>query len=156
MTSLITRAHQHRHDLRRRQRARQRRIDWMKEHGPCCKCGSWDHLELDHVISTGMSEKARASQRLWNWSEPHRQAELAKCQVLCRSCHRKKTGLELRKYEHGLNFYQRHGCRCLICRGAAALMRRQHRLRHGLPCRLAVNCRAPGKSQVKGCGVMVV
>jgi 5-methylcytosine-specific restriction endonuclease McrA len=156
MPSLSRLNHQRRHDQRRRHRARLRHIAWLQQHGPCCQCGSWDHLELDHVIRTRLGDKSKPSQDLWAWAEPRRQAELTKCQVLCRSCHRKKTGLELRKYEHGLNFYQRHGCRCLICRGAAALMRRQHRLRHGLPCRLAVNCRAPGKSQVKGCGVMVV
>ncbi len=72
---------------------------------------------------------------MWDWSSERRDAELAKCQVLCRSCHRKKTALENRKFDHGLNLYERHGCRCPICKAASAAKKRQQRKRKS--CKIA-------------------
>ncbi len=114
---------------RRRARARLAHLQWLKDHGPCCLCQSWDHLEIDHVIPTGLGRKYRISQALWLWSKSRRDLELSKCQILCRSCHRIKTSKDLRKFEHGLNLYDRHGCRCSICKAAMAKSKREYRAR---------------------------
>jgi len=64
----------------------QRRIEWFNANGPCVDCGSWEHLELDHVDA---SEKV--SHRIWSWSQERREAELVKCVIRCFPCHREKT-----------------------------------------------------------------
>jgi 5-methylcytosine-specific restriction endonuclease McrA len=62
-----------------------RRAAWLKEHGPC-RCGSWEQLEVDHI-----DPAQKVDHRLWSWSKERRDAELAKCQVLCHTCHLDKT-----------------------------------------------------------------
>ena len=65
-----------------------RRKDWIEANGPCAKCGSWDRLEVDHI-----DPSTKVSHNVWGWSETRRLEELAKCQVLCYSCHKEKTRL---------------------------------------------------------------
>lgn len=55
---------------------------WLKENGPCKTCGSTENLQVDHLDSS-----RKTSHRIWSWSETRRIEELAKCQVLCKSCH---------------------------------------------------------------------
>lgn len=43
-------------------------------------------LQLDHIDAA-----QKVTHNIWAWSEVKRDLELKKCQVLCRSCHRKKT-----------------------------------------------------------------
>lgn len=118
---------------RRRARANLRlkgkllREQYIKEHGPCCKCGLWNKLEFDHITRHGLGVKR--SRDMWIWGTAKRNAELVKCQILCRLCHRMKSSLEQRKYDHGLNFYERHGCRCDICKEANASKKREVRRR---------------------------
>ncbi len=52
----------------------------------CVECGSIENLELDHINSS-----TKVSHNIWSWSEERRDVELAKCQVLCHDCHKKKT-----------------------------------------------------------------
>lgn len=68
----------------------QRRREWLEANGPCCKCGSSDRLEVDHIDPSQKQINPRA---LWSLSpqNPRRIAELAKCQVLCHECHKEKT-----------------------------------------------------------------
>ena len=70
-----------------------RRSAWIKEHGPCARCNSWDDLEVDHIDP---ATKLYPPAALWGMSplNPKRIAELAKCQVLCCDCHTAKTILE--------------------------------------------------------------
>jgi 5-methylcytosine-specific restriction endonuclease McrA len=78
----------------------------------CVQCGSTDRLEVDH-----RDPEQKVSHRIWSWSEKRREAELAKCQILCYDCHLKKT-VETRpiKADHGsYQMYHRWGCRCAIC-----------------------------------------
>jgi len=91
-----------------------RRKKWLAENGPCVKCGSWRELEVDHI-----DPKTKTMHRLWTYSEARRIAELAKCQILCRSCHKKKTFVDFGWGKHGATRY-RCGCRCDICRAAHA------------------------------------
>jgi hypothetical protein len=65
---------------------RRRREAWLAANGPCRRCGSSERLEVDHVDPT-----AKTSHRIWSWSAERREAELRKCQVLCRACHKEKT-----------------------------------------------------------------
>lgn len=97
-------------EYQRRWKAK-RRADFFKDKA-CAKCGSSERLELDHV-----DPKLKVSHSIWSWSEPKRAAELAKCQVLCHSCHWQKTLLSIPKTDHGRgSMYQRHKCRCDLCR----------------------------------------
>lgn len=67
--------------------AKKHRQEWIAENGPCRFCGSWDRLEVDHIDPT-----QKVTHAVWSWAPERRDAELAKCQVLCRACHSKKTG----------------------------------------------------------------
>lgn len=72
-----------------------RRVKWFEENGPCACCGSWEHLELDHVDRT-----TKVHHAVWTWSEQRRAEELLKCQPLCYSCHKKKSVKEC--FEDGI------------------------------------------------------
>ena len=81
--------------------------------GKCCaKCTSTDRLELDHIQRAG-----KVTHRIWSWSRPRRETELAKCQVLCHGCHREKTIAENTKpLVHGTRCgYRQKRCRCVDC-----------------------------------------
>jgi len=93
---------------------RKRRQAWIISNGPCIKCGSWENLEIDHK-----DPKQKISHNIWSWSQERREAELVKCQVLCRNCHIKKTIEEnYRPIKHGTHNAYANGCRCSICRQA--------------------------------------
>lgn len=104
-----------------------RREAWLRQHGPCVRCGSSERLEVDHV-----DPEQKVSHRIWSWSKPRMEAELAKCQVLCRPCHVEKTHRQQwGGIQHGrIATYQR-GCRCDECRGVNAARVRAQRRRPG-------------------------
>lgn len=66
----------------------QRRTDWILANGPCQICGSWDNLEVDHIDA---SQKELNPSAIWSRRQEIREAELAKCQVLCNPCHIAKS-----------------------------------------------------------------
>ncbi len=86
-----------------------RRQDWLAANGPCVRCGTSDDLQVDHIDPT-----QKVSHRIWSWAIARLNAELAKCQVLCHSCHHKKTGEQNGWGKHGSAGYLR-GCRCELC-----------------------------------------
>lgn len=91
-----------------------RRKSWISENGPCQVCGSWDSLEIDHIDPT---QKEYKISTIWSRSKEVRDKELAKCQVLCKSCHLKKTLAERPQPKHGtVNMYDDHKCRCEECK----------------------------------------
>jgi 5-methylcytosine-specific restriction endonuclease McrA len=96
---------------------RNRRQEWVNEHGPCVKCGSTHNLEIDHIDPT---LKTLDPSRLWSLSltNPIRIAELEKCQVLCEQCHLEKTKEQFKTKEHGRQMYEKYGCRCDVCKAA--------------------------------------
>lgn len=121
-----------------RERLKNIRDIWFEKNGPCVNCGSREKLELDHKNRTD-----KISHRIWSWSEQRRSEELAKCQVLCRDCHKEKTYKELSilftkplsELKHGSsNAYNVRGCRCDRCK--------QYRRNRHLRSRLAASAAA--------------
>jgi hypothetical protein len=96
-----------------------RRREWME--GKSCEwCRSSERLEIDHI-----DPELKASNRIWSWSKPRRDAELAKCRVLCYSCHKKRH-----QCGHGTRRrYSVLGCRCVECRAANTRAKRDYRER---------------------------
>lgn len=105
-----------------------RRADWIRNNGPCKRCGSWDNLEIDHI-----DRNIKISHRIWSWTEARRLNELAKCQVLCEKCHLVKSrefGDLPPERRHGTYPMYRHsGCRCDPCRKAGSEYAKQLKLR---------------------------
>lgn len=59
----------------------------------CVQCDSTDRLELDHI-----DRQVKVSHNIWSWSRERREAEIAKCQVLCHDCHREKTNGQIHEW----------------------------------------------------------
>ena len=105
-----------------------RRDAWLKEHGPCVDCGSWENLQVDHI-----DPKQKVSHRVWSWSQQRRDEELSKCVVRCQSDHQKKTTAESYPVrEHGtITMYDNGKCRCMLCRKVSAEYKRKWRIKAG-------------------------
>jgi hypothetical protein len=97
-----------------KRRARERRTEALNLlGGSCVRCGSTEALEFDHVdpatksfeISKGGLKASRARFL----------AEVAKCQLLCRTHHRQKSAAE-RAVEHGSGVSGRRNCYCEKCK----------------------------------------
>lgn len=64
---------------------RRRRASFLA--GKSCEhCGSIDHLEIHHL-----DPSLKITHSVWSWAKPRREAELAKCAVLCHDCHAEET-----------------------------------------------------------------
>lgn len=100
-----------------RQRYHARRAAAIAElGGRCVRCGSTEKLELDHIDRATKSLDLGHS---WSVSETRYRAELAKCQVLCRNCHKAKTSSEM-GVEHGGGASGKRNCSCAPCRARKA------------------------------------
>ena len=98
---------------------RSRRSQWIHESGPCRHCGTWDLLEVDHI---NPSLKTMEASNIWSRTKEVRDKELTNCQVLCKSCHLKKTLSERKKPQHGTaHMYSKHKCRCEPCKNAYSI-----------------------------------
>src|ERR1700738_5295764 len=63
-----------------------RRAHYIEQHGgKCVKCGSTNKLEFDHK-----DPRDKVSHKIWSWKIDRIEAELAKCQLLCITCHHGK------------------------------------------------------------------
>jgi 5-methylcytosine-specific restriction endonuclease McrA len=82
----------------------------------CVRCGSTEQLELDHIdpSTKDATLKALHTAAFWSWSMKRIEAEIAKCQVLCRDCHEKKTMTDMGHTGHSRRGYAK-GCRCTVC-----------------------------------------
>lgn len=93
--------------------------------GMCKLCGAVDNLEFDHIDP---QTKVESISKLWSHAKEIIEAELAKCQLLCKSCHLSKSLATLPKLEHGtVGMYERHKCRCDVCRRFYAQYRQKYR-----------------------------
>jgi hypothetical protein len=96
--------------------AAKRRADFMQGKS-CVVCGTTQSLEVDHIDPT-----QKVSHRIWTWAIARRDAELAKCQILCTEHHKEKTRADRPIPEHGTisRYGGAHKCRCDLCRKANA------------------------------------
>jgi hypothetical protein len=72
------------------------RAEWIAANGPCRQCGSKERLEIDHK-----NPDDKVSHAVWSWRKEKREAELAKCQVLCYKCHKRKTAKQMSEKTRG-------------------------------------------------------
>lgn len=92
----------------------------------CDWCGAIEKLELHH-----RDPSKKENHNIWSWGEKRREAEIAKCIVLCRDCHRRAHS-EARRIEaelrnpHGTRQRYQLGCKCDSCRLANAEYNRAH------------------------------
>lgn len=90
--------------------------------GKCNVCNSIKKLEIDHI---NPKEKNFSISKQWNITNEKLYSEIDKCQLLCHSCHLKKSKQENsfskgwqhhKKLVHGSDWtYKHHKCRCDIC-----------------------------------------
>lgn len=99
--------------------------------GKCAKCNTTEDLQFDHV-SRALKEFTITAR--WNRGDAELAAELAKCQLLCRLCHRQKTSSEI-GVEHGGGVSGKRNCPCEPCRARKREYNREwkHRRRAGEP-----------------------
>lgn len=57
--------------------------------GACAVCGSVDRLEFDHIDPSTKIDVIN-----FRWAAAKVEAEVAKCQLLCRTCHQRKSAYE--------------------------------------------------------------
>jgi len=115
---------QHREELNLKERQRiniLRQIYIDQLGGKCIKCGSTDNLEFDHIDPTTKLYKIQSI--LYN--PELLKIELAKCQLLCFSCHIEKSTLE-----KAINIIEGcknsiHTCKCHTCKERAREYRRE-------------------------------
>lgn len=107
---------------------RQYQLDWIAKRrnawfdskgGKCVLCSSTVGLEVDHIIP---ADKKMNPTSIWSRSAAIRDAELAKCQVLCVVCHLEKTRQEQHERPgaivHGTQKGYARKCRCQPCKTA--------------------------------------
>lgn len=113
-----------------RQWVAKRRAAWFADKH-CVLCGSREEIQIDHL-----DPAQKVEHRIWSWSKDRREAELAKCRVLCKRCHQERHAVDMRKSPvHGTNAaYKgvsvrgvRQGCRCQLCREAHRVYSRRYR-----------------------------
>jgi hypothetical protein len=84
--------------------------------GKCVECESTESLEIDHIDYT---DKSFSVAKMWSKNEKDFQAEMAKCQLLCKKHHIAKTSREdktRRPLTHGKEWAARkHKCQCEPC-----------------------------------------
>ena len=75
-----------------RQWMRDRRAEAVAAFGGRCRqCGSVERLQFDHI-----DPATKTTNAIWAMGKAKREAELAKCQLLCAACHAAKTRAEMR------------------------------------------------------------
>lgn len=95
---------------------RQKMYDYLG--GKCVRCGSTENLEFDHIDRSTKSFNIKGQLSLKN---PKVKDELDKCQLLCRSCHERKTIEESTGFTHGTTTgWQKAKCECVECSAAKA------------------------------------
>lgn len=84
-------------NLKTRTEYRKRIVEYFKEH-PCVDCGETDFvvLDFDHVRGNKKNNVATMIHRCYSWEKIEN--EIAKCEVRCANCHRRKTAKQFGWY----------------------------------------------------------
>lgn len=107
-----------------RQWIARRRAVWFADK-VCAGCGSTSSLELHHL-----DPSTKVTHRIWSWAKERREAELAKCQVLCFDCHLQKSVAAMVTHQHGTwAMVGNHKCKCAECLDFQAGYKRARRAR---------------------------
>lgn len=87
-------------DTARREHNRAAVLAYLVEH-PCVDCGEGDPrvLEFDHQGD----KSANVSDMIQKGSLKTLLAEIAKCEVRCANCHRRKTAIDFNHYKHRMH-----------------------------------------------------
>lgn len=87
----------HERNRRLRERLQQRILDYLLAH-PCVDCGEADPvvLEFDHIGDDKVANVSGMARRSIRWEAIA--AEIAKCEVRCANCHRRRTMAAIRSY----------------------------------------------------------
>jgi hypothetical protein len=99
--------------LRQREWVASRRRDYIIRRGGCCEnCESTLNLEFHH-----RNPEEKITHKIFSRTAVFIEAELAKCELLCRSCHRKSSVHKHKpmRHIHGTTTEYRRGCRCTDC-----------------------------------------
>ena len=80
--------------------------------GKCVSCCAKDNLEFDHI-----DPKSKSFTLCKHMTKPMSEliSEAKKCQLLCKTCHNRKTHHK-RIVPHGGGKRGKHGCKCIPCR----------------------------------------
>jgi 5-methylcytosine-specific restriction endonuclease McrA len=102
--------------MREYQKARyeRRRAMFIEElGGVCVECGLSDNLEFDHINPE--TKSFNVAKKMANGAEAVLREEIAKCQLLCQSCHKKKS-IAGKEVGHGEGLTGKKNCRCDLCK----------------------------------------
>jgi 5-methylcytosine-specific restriction endonuclease McrA len=88
--------------------------------GVCVSCGSTENLEFDHIDPNTKEFTLAAGS---GFSEERFSKELAKCQLLCVSCHKLKH-----RAPHG-TLARKRDCNCSLCKEAWNTWNREYKRR---------------------------
>lgn len=103
--------------------------------GKCVWCDAEDDLHFDHIRPSTKDPLLNGGSYSipFNWAWPRVLAELEKCQLLCRECHRIKTRDDRPEALHGTaGMYHSRKCRCRECKDWMAASKRDYRARKQL------------------------
>lgn len=102
--------------IERYKKRRQKALDFLG--GRCAHCGNAQDLQFDHIDPT---TKSNTIAKIWSHAESKFWGEIKKCQLLCQSCHERKTLNDLGQFSakdtHGTLSSYRY-CKCVLCKKA--------------------------------------
>ena len=90
----------------------------------CSSCGTKENLEIHHL-----DPSIKEDNHIWSWSKERRDAELAKCVILCKTCHvNVHSAIFASLRSHGTELMYNHWhCRCVECKNAHRIFRNEDR-----------------------------
>ena len=80
--------------------------------GVCVQCNSVDELEFDHIDPE--TKSFNVAKKMANGAIAVLREEIAKCQLLCKKCHKKKSVAQ-EEVGHGEGLTGKKNCRCELC-----------------------------------------
>lgn len=98
------------------ERYHRRRAEYISQLGGVCViCGAEESLEFDHIDAR--TKTADISKLLNGASKATLDAEISKCQLLCRTCHVEKSQQmrDTKFVDHGEGLTGKRNCRCEKC-----------------------------------------